>query len=73
MISRLLALPLSQDIFEVGDEGMGLTDLAKRLAVPSGELLKTLFMKGIMSTVNSTLDKETVKAIALVRRRAARG
>ncbi|GAB4815305.1 hypothetical protein N2152v2_002351 [Parachlorella kessleri] len=54
-----------EDIFEVGDEGMSLTDLAKRLAVPSGELLKTLFMKGIMSTVNSTLDRETVKAIAL--------
>jgi len=41
-----------EDIFEVGEEGLSVGELATRLAVSSGEVVKTLFMKGIMVQVN---------------------
>ena len=44
-----------------------MTDLAGMLAVGPVEIVKMLFMKGIMVQVNSTLDAETVKAVGLVR------
>lgn len=52
-----------EDIFEVGPEGMSVADLAEMLAVPPVEIVKKLFMKGIMVQVNSTLDSDTVKAV----------
>lgn len=54
-----------EDIFEVGAEGMSVSDLAAMLAVPPVEIVKKLFMKGLMVQVNSTLDAETVKAVGL--------
>lgn len=43
---------LQEEIFEVGSEGMSVGELADRLAVNSGDVLKTLFLKGIMAQVN---------------------
>ncbi|KAL4422503.1 hypothetical protein ABPG75_008700 [Micractinium tetrahymenae] len=54
-----------EDIFEVGPEGMTVQDLASMLAVNATEIVKFLFMKGIMVQMNSTLDPETVKAVGL--------
>lgn len=39
-------------LLQVGDEGMPVEELANRLAVPPGEVVKILFMKGIMVQVN---------------------
>lgn len=45
----------AQEIFEVGSEGMSVTDLAARLAVSPGELLKALFMKvGLLIALHRT-------------------
>lgn len=41
-----------EDIFEVSSEGMAVTELASRLAINSAEIVKTLFLKGIMVQVN---------------------
>jgi hypothetical protein len=41
-----------EDIFEIGNEGMSVTELSQKLALPTGEVVKTLFMKGIMVQVN---------------------
>ncbi|EFN52432.1 hypothetical protein CHLNCDRAFT_58881 [Chlorella variabilis] len=54
-----------EDIFEVGAEGMTVQDLAAMLALPATEIVKFLFMKGIMVQMNSTLDPETVKAVGV--------
>lgn len=43
---------LQEEIFEVGSEGMLVQDLAEKLACNSGDVLKTLFFKGIMAQVN---------------------
>ncbi len=43
---------MQEEIFEVGSEGMPINELAEKLAVNQGEILKTLFMKGIMVSVN---------------------
>ncbi len=39
---------MREDIFEVGPEGMTVQDLASMLAVNATEIVKFLFMKGIM-------------------------
>lgn len=52
-----------QEIFEVGPEGMSVADLADMLAVSGTEVVKTLFMKGVMVQLNSTVDAETAKAV----------
>lgn len=43
---------------------MSIKELAKLLALSEEEIIKTLFMRGIMATVNQTLDKDTVSVIA---------
>ena len=43
---------VQEEIFEVGSEGMPIDELAEKLAVNQGEIIKTLFMKGIMVSVN---------------------
>jgi len=43
---------VQEEIFEVGSEGMPINELAERLAVNQGEILKALFMRGIMVSVN---------------------
>jgi len=40
----------------VGSEGMSINELSERLAINQGEILKTLFMKGIMVSVNQVRD-----------------
>lgn len=54
-----------EEIIEVGEEGLLVNDLAAMLAVEPAEILKTLFMKGIMATVTQTLDMDTVKVVGL--------
>jgi len=54
-----------EDIFEVGPEGMSVTDLGEMLATSPVEIVKFLFMKGLAVQVNSTLDAETVKLVGL--------
>lgn len=51
----------------MGAEGLTVQDLAAMLAVQPTEIVKFLFMKGIMVQMNSTLDPETVKAVGQVR------
>ena len=43
---------MRRDIFEVSEDGMPVEDLASMLAVDPSEVVKTLFMKGIMVQVN---------------------
>ena len=50
----------------MGPEGLSVADLADMLAVAPAEIVKFLFMRGIMVQMNSTLDPETVKATGLV-------
>jgi translation initiation factor IF-2 len=49
LLCRLQAV--REDIFEVGPEGMSVQDLASMLALPATEVVKFLFMKGIMVQV----------------------
>ena len=46
------AAPVREEIFEIGNEGMSVAELSLRLALPTGDIVKTLFMKGIMVQVN---------------------
>lgn len=41
-----------EEIFEVGDEGMSLEDLADVIQVDSSDIVRTLFMKGLMLSMN---------------------
>jgi len=50
--ARADAAPVKEEIFEVGEAGMAVGDLAARLAVTPGEVVKTLFRKGLMVAVN---------------------
>ncbi|DBA75090.1 TPA: hypothetical protein ACH3X1_010417 [Trebouxia sp. C0004] len=56
--------PEKEEILEVGLEGMSVQDLADKLAVAPTEIVKALFMKGIMAQVNQVLDFETVQIAA---------
>lgn len=51
-IAREAAAPVRQDVFEVGEEGLPVMELATTLAVTPSEVVKILFMKGIMVQVN---------------------
>ncbi|CAK0786401.1 hypothetical protein CVIRNUC_009614 [Coccomyxa viridis] len=62
--ARRDAAPVREDIFEIGNEGLSVTELSQKLALPTGEVVKTLFMQGIMVQVNQVLDKDTVKLVA---------
>ena len=44
--------PEKEEILEVGLEGMSVQDLAEKLAVAPTEVVRALFMKGIMAQVN---------------------
>lgn len=57
------AAPVKVEILEVGKEGMSVQDLAAKLAINDGEVVKTLFMKGIATMVNQTLDEEAVRLV----------
>ena len=56
--------PEKEEILEVGLEGMSVQDLADKLAVAPTEVVKALFMKGIMAQVNQVLDFELVQLAA---------
>ncbi len=51
-IAREAGALVRQDIFEVSDEGMPVEELANMLAVNPAEIVKALFMKGLMVQVN---------------------
>ncbi|KAH7302165.1 hypothetical protein KP509_23G059100 [Ceratopteris richardii] len=57
------AAPVKVDILEIGEQGLSVPELAQKLAVNDAEIIKTLFMKGIVTTVNQTLDEETIKLV----------
>ncbi len=65
--ARADAAPVKEEIFEVGEAGMAVGDLAARLAVTPGEVVKTLFRKGLMVAVNQVPAPRRAAA-----RRAAR-
>ena len=46
-------------------EGMTIADLAKRLTREPAELVKKLFMRGIMTTQNQSLDSDTIELLLL--------
>lgn len=46
------------------DSNMTLQDLADVLVIPETEIIKTLFMKGIVSSITQTLDMATIQMIA---------
>ncbi|GMH34204.1 hypothetical protein BSKO_02038 [Bryopsis sp. KO-2023] len=54
-----------EEIIEVGPEGMLVSELAGKLLETPADIIKTLFMKGIMVTMTQTLDMDTVKVIGL--------
>lgn len=53
-----------EEIFEVPPEGLNVGELADLLAVNAAEVVKALFMKGVMAQVNQQLDIETVRLAA---------
>lgn len=55
--AREAGRPEKEDILEVGLEGMSVQDLADKLAVAPTEILKELFMKGIMAQVNQVSNE----------------
>jgi translation initiation factor IF-2 len=46
-------------------DGMNVKDLADKLRLKETEIIRDLFMKGMMVTVNQTLDRELVEKIVL--------
>jgi translation initiation factor IF-2 len=47
------------------DEAIMLSDLAKRMGIKAGEMIKTLMAMGVMATVNQTIDFETASLVAV--------
>jgi translation initiation factor IF-2 len=45
-------------------EGLSVAELAELLAVNAAEVVKALFMKGVMAQVNQRLDLDTVRLAA---------
>ena len=41
-----------EEIFEVGEEGMSLEELADLIQVDASDIVRTLFMKGVMLSMN---------------------
>jgi translation initiation factor IF-2 len=46
------------------DEAIVLSDLAKRMGIKAGEMIKTLMGMGFMATVNQSIDYETAALVA---------
>jgi translation initiation factor IF-2 len=47
-----------EEIFEVGEEGMSLEQLADLLQVDPSDIVRSLFMKGIMLSMNQVRTHE---------------
>lgn len=62
-MAREAGRSVREDIIEVGLVGMAVGDLADRLAVNPSEVVKALFLKGVMVQVNQVLDQEAVKLV----------
>lgn len=45
-------------------QGLTVKELSEKLKVKETEIIKTLFLKGIISTINQTLELETAKTLA---------
>ena len=46
------------------DDAIMLSDLAKRMGIKAGEMIKKLMSMGVMATVNQTIDFETASLVA---------
>ncbi|MGD8257070.1 MAG: translation initiation factor IF-2 [Desulfobacterales bacterium] len=46
------------------DDAIVLSDLAKRMGIKAGEMIKTLMSLGLMATVNQTIDYDTAVLVA---------
>ncbi len=46
------------------DDAIVLSDLAKRIGIKAGEMIKTLMSLGVMATVNQTIDFDTAVLVA---------
>ncbi len=46
------------------DEAIVLSDLAKRMGIKAGEMIKTLMSMGVITTVNQTIDFDTAVLVA---------
>jgi len=46
------------------DEAIVLSDLAKRMGIKAGEMIRTLMSMGVMATVNQTIDFDTAVLVA---------
>lgn len=62
-IAREKSALVRQEIFEVSQEGMAVDELARLLAIGPSEVVKILFMKGIMVQVNQVIDKDAVHLV----------
>ena len=61
--AKAAAAGVKAEILEIPAEGMSPAALASELALSDAEVVKTLFMKGIMCTVNQVLDADTIKMV----------
>ena len=52
------------EIFEVPPEGLNVGQVAELLALNTAEVVKALFLKGVMAQVNQQLDIDTVRLAA---------
>ncbi|KAJ4975757.1 hypothetical protein NE237_000863 [Protea cynaroides] len=57
------AAPVRVEILEVGEEGMSTEELSYNLAISEGEILGSLYSRGIKPDGVQTLDKDMVKMI----------
>lgn len=57
------AAPVKVEILEVSDKGMLVEELAHNLAISEGEILGSLYSKGIKPDGVQTLDKDMVKMV----------
>ncbi|XP_065861664.1 translation initiation factor IF-2, chloroplastic isoform X2 [Euphorbia lathyris] len=57
------AAPVKVEILEVAEDGMSIEELAYNLAINEGEILGSLYSKGIRPDGVQTLDKDIVKMI----------
>ncbi|KAI5440546.1 translation initiation factor IF-2, chloroplastic [Lathyrus oleraceus] len=57
------AAPVKVEILEVSDQGMLVEELAYNLAITEGEILGSLYSKGVKPDGVQTLDKDMVKMI----------
>ncbi|MWG19850.1 translation initiation factor IF-2 [Enterococcus faecium] len=52
------------DVLEYTEEGMNVADIAKKIHREPAEIIKKLFMLGVMVNQNQALDKDTIELLA---------